>query len=135
MVRTEWRKMRTIRSPWLLLGAAQLLVLLGVGGLVLNRDLTKPGAGVGGIGHAGLVSLFALMLGIMAVAGEYRHKTITDTYLATPRRSTVVLAKLFVYTLAGIGFGVVSVVTAVAATAVGFALRDASLDLGNADIW
>ena len=135
MLRNEWLKIATMRSPWLLLGVAQLLVLLGVGGLVLNRDLSNPGVATGAIGHAGLVSLLALMLGITAVAGEYRHRTITDTYLATPRRSRVVLAKLAVYTLVGIGFGVVSVATAVVAGAIGFALRDASLDLGSAAVW
>jgi ABC-2 type transport system permease protein len=135
MLRNEWLKIRTTRSPWLLLGVAQLLVLVGVGGLALNRDLTRPGVATAAIGHAGLVSLLALMLGIVAVAGEYRHKTITDTYLATPRRSRVVLAKLAVYTVAGFAFGVASVATAIVASAVGFALRDASLDLGSAAVW
>jgi ABC-2 type transport system permease protein len=134
MLRTEWLKLRTTRTPWLMLGVAQLLIVLGASGLLARGSTHEPDTVTGAVAHVGLLSLVPLMLGIMAVAGEYRHRTITDTYLGEPRRGRVVGAKLTAYTMAGLVFGLVGTVTALATTAVWFAAKGATPDLGTAAV-
>jgi ABC-2 type transport system permease protein len=135
VIAAEWRKLRTVRGSWLLLGLAQLVVVAGVGGLMISRDdATSPAGQRAAVAHIGLVAIFALLLGITAVAGEYRHRTITDAYLTTPRRDRVLLAKLAVYTGAGAVFGIVAAVSALAATAVALAAEGSSL-ANSAELW
>jgi ABC-2 type transport system permease protein len=136
-MRNEILKLRTIRSPYVLLIAAQLAVAAGVSGLFVsgNDSITDPVTAQRAIAHAGLVSIFSLILGILAVAGEYRHKTITDTYLGTPQRGQVVAAKLGVYAGVGALVGVISSIVAVSATAIWLSAKGGSLDLGDPAIW
>jgi ABC-2 type transport system permease protein len=56
---------------------------------------------------SGVAVLFTLILGATALAGEHRHRTIATTFLVTPTRSRVVVAKVAGYTMAGAVFGVV----------------------------
>lgn len=136
LISTEFAKLRTMRTVWLLLAVAQLLVVAGVSGLLLNgADPHAPGTPGEALAHVGLVAVFPLVLGIMAVAGEYRHRTITDTYLATPRRDRVIAAKLAAYTAAGVAFGLVTSATGLAATAAWLAAKGAPLDLSDAGVW
>jgi ABC-2 type transport system permease protein len=135
-MRTELLKLRTTRTPLYLLLAAQVVVVGGVSGLFISGgDPADPLTARRAIAHAGLVSMFSLVLGILAVAGEYRHRTITDTYLSTPRRGRVVTEKLAVYAGAGALNGLVSSVTAVAATAIWLSAKGGALDLGTSGVW
>jgi hypothetical protein len=52
-------------------------------------------------------SVFVLILGIIGMTGEYRHMTITATFLASPRRAPVMLAKAVAYAVIGAFFGIV----------------------------
>jgi ABC-2 type transport system permease protein len=132
----EVLKLRTVRSPWLLLAIGQVLVVAGISAVVISgNDLSQPDIQVGAIGHVGLMSLLTLILGITAVAGEHRNQTVTDTYLGAPRRGQVVAAKLLVYSATGIGFGLLNLLTALAATQLWCWAKGFSFDLGNDELW
>jgi ABC-2 type transport system permease protein len=132
----EILKLRTTRSPLLLLAGAQLVIIAGVSGLfVSGADVNAPDTVRRAVAHAGLVSLFSVVLGIVGMAGEYRNRTVTDTYLSTPNRGRVVSAKLAVYAGAGVLFGLVSVVVATVTTAIWMSAKGSTLDLGDGDLW
>lgn len=134
MLRTEWLKLHTTRTPWLMLLAAQLIIILGASGLLARRSADDPTATTGAVAHVGLAGLIPLILGIMAVAGEYRHRTVTDTFLGSPRRGRVVGAKVIVYATTGLTFGLIGTATALVTTAIWLAAKGSSLDM-TADVW
>jgi ABC-2 type transport system permease protein len=136
MIHSEFRKLRTIRGPWLLLAAGPLLVVAGITGLVQSggnvHDLAVQRTA---LSHIALAALFTLIFGILAMAGEYRHGTVTDTFLSFPGRGRVVAGKLAVYGLVGGLTGLVSSAAALAVTAAWWAAKGATLQLPAADYW
>ena len=94
----------------------------------LPRDaFDESGAAVGAVFGLTVVPMLALVFGILGMTNEYRHGTITYTYLDTPRRWMVIAVKLVCYGIVGAavmalsGLLVVLVITGVAA------MRDISL--------
>jgi ABC-2 type transport system permease protein len=135
-LRSEIRKLATVRAPWLLLAAGPLIVVAGVSGLALSSgDLGDPAVQSRAFAHVGLAAITTLIFGILAVAGEYTRGTITDSYLSFPGRRAVAGAKLAVYGLAGALAGLASSAAAVAVTAAWWAARGASFQLSTADTW
>jgi hypothetical protein len=67
----------------------------------LERDL---------IGVVGSSLLFALILGVLIITWEYRHGTITQTFLVTPIRERVLGAKVLAAGLVGAGLVVPALV-------------------------
>ena len=57
--------------------------------------------------------VFPVLLGALATTGEFRHQTLTPTFLATPRRGLVLGAKTVTLTLVGAGLGVVALAASV----------------------
>jgi ABC-2 type transport system permease protein len=136
LIRTELLKLRTVRGPWLVLAAGPVLVIAGISGLVVSGgDLHDPATQAKALAHVGLTAIFPLAFGILAVAGEYRHKTITDTYLSTPARGRVIGAKLIVYALFGALAAVVSAVVGLAVAAAWWSAKGAPFNWGDAATW
>jgi ABC-type transport system involved in multi-copper enzyme maturation permease subunit len=60
--------------------------------------------------------LFVMMVGIIIVTSEFHHQTATATFLTTPHRTAVVLAKLLVAALFGAALWLISFVINLPAT-------------------
>ena len=79
--------------------------------------------------------VFALVIGVTGMTGEYRYETVTPTFLATPRRERVVVAKSVAHLAVGVGYGIVAVVCALLVGGLVVLVRGHSLGLGDLDLW
>jgi ABC-2 type transport system permease protein len=111
LVRAELTKLATTRLIYGLAAAMAAFAVLTVAANLLDRQDAPPLSAdhfpmlVGG--PVTLLSGAALVLGIVGMAGEFRHQTVTQTFLVTPDRGRVVAAKLVAYPLAGIALALV----------------------------
>jgi ABC-2 type transport system permease protein len=106
----ELFKLRTTRTSWAVtLGSIALVVIISLIA-ALTAEFTEPDTDPGQdlLQIGGLVQIFALVLGILVVATEFRHGTITPTLLAVPDRIRLVIAKLFAALIAGALLGLVA---------------------------
>jgi len=123
-LRAEYRKLVATRLWWLLLiptlVVTYLISILGAAIAVLpdNETIRELGGrfpsllGVSLTYSVAFTSLLTMCLGINSSAGEVRHQTITTTYLTTKGRGTVLAAKMLVYAVLGLLYGVVIMITA-----------------------
>jgi ABC-type transport system involved in multi-copper enzyme maturation permease subunit len=112
LVRAEWTKLFTTRV-WigLLLGSCVLVAGFAV---LLTSFAGNPESGLPPVGSetyeelamavTANVTVLFLILGIIGMTQEYRHRTATPTFLTTPRRGRVVIAKLLGLALAAVPF-------------------------------
>jgi ABC-2 type transport system permease protein len=113
LIRVELLKLRTTRLSYgLLAGSAALCALWctleasSAGGPAVPPLNTA--AGLNTILTGGVWSLLlAIVLGVTVSSGEFRHSTATATYLATPRRGRVLVAKAVAAACWGAVFGLV----------------------------
>ncbi|MGH8862910.1 MAG: ABC transporter permease [Jatrophihabitantaceae bacterium] len=126
VVRSEWIKLRSLRSTWFSLLAA-LLVIDGLGTLfsALHAHRMQQGgpdvklfafdATQVSLRGVFLAQLAIGVLGVMVITGEYSTGMIRSSLAAVPRRHPVLLAKAAV-------FSVIVFVTSLVATFAGFLL-------------
>ncbi|KQZ89026.1 ABC transporter permease [Phycicoccus sp. Root563] len=132
-VRAEFRKFFSTRMWW---GMAIAMFVAGAGlavafGFLYTSDAFTNGTAQGApsgtaeqIANSVYTSglsigyLLTLTIGVLQIGAEYRHKTITSTFLSVPRRGRVMGAK--VIALLGIGaiYGIISLVGSVIAGAI-----------------
>ena len=79
--------------------------------------------------------VFPLLIGTLMVTTEFRHKTLTPTFLATPKRGRVLWAKLLVGVVMGVLFGIVGLISSVAPAAGFLAAYGIDTQLGSLDTW
>lgn len=143
IVRGEWLKLRTTAVPWVMGAIALVINALLILTIFLNRNGSTTGGGGGpfgggssstsgpgfaGAGYeiphttqqlrnlvgAGLPAyLLALLLGVLMITTEFRHKTVTTSFLVTPRRPRFVSGKLVTAAVVGAGLAVFMLVATV----------------------
>lgn len=130
IVWTEFLKLRTTRLWWGLASA-----LLGLSALIAILTLVfageTPGFALSGetaqrslFTSAGFNATFALVFGIIGMAGEYKQGTITPTFLAAPQRWRVIVAKALAYAIGGFLLGLSSNLLVAGIAYVGLAIKD-----------
>ncbi len=120
---SEWRKVTTTKMAVALTLVAIAFACVNVVTLVLVASGIIPGVPVGEggnllldpayattlIGQSSGASTFVLLLGVIAMTGEFRHMTITSTFLASPRRTTVLASKMVLFAVLGVLIAVLTV--------------------------
>lgn len=141
LVAAELLKLRTTRLVYGLLAATVVLALIGVAASVATAgDFDQSFAldtdeGVRNVfSSAGAGSIFVLVLGILGMTSEFRHGTMTETFLVTPERGRVVLAKMVVYAGVGLVFAVVASVATVALALPRLAAEGVDVSLTDPDL-
>ena len=125
LVAAEFTKVFSARLWLVLLLAAMGLTALYVTLAIAFGDspdnpsppLSSPEGQATVLGTAGGASALTAVLGAIGLTGEFRHKTVTAAFLATPRRGRLVVAKLIAYGALGVGYAVAAMIV-VAAIAV-----------------
>lgn len=114
-LKSEWLKLVSVRTTWALLGAMILIEGLAAGlvtALGDVEDLRKGNVSTFIIGTH-LATVFMFTLGALLSTNEYRHGTANSTFVITPKRERVILAKLVV----GLAVGVVGALLYIAVNA------------------
>ena len=150
--RSEVTKTFTTAGWWIL--AIVLVVYVGTsaGGLggvlaaTASGSLDGADAGMPGIDDsviagviyslaASLGYVFPLLIGTLMVTAEFRHETLTPTFLATPRRGIVLSGKVLVGILVGAIFAVLALISAVGPGAALIAVFGLDTGLSSSDTW
>ncbi len=79
--------------------------------------------------------VFPLIVGTLLVTGEFRHKTLTPTFLATPRRGLALAAKVIAGVALGALYGAASIVAAIGLGAAALALFGVDTQLDRPETW
>jgi ABC-2 type transport system permease protein len=137
-ITAEFRKFFTTRLWWgmgigvFIAGAGLAGVFAAVAGsdfggrgrqVRLDPTQTATNVYVAGLSIAYLMTL---AVGVMGIGSEYRHKTITSTFLSTPRRVRVMVAKVVSLLGSGAMYGAIFLVGSVGVGATVLSLRGMS---------
>lgn len=151
LVRSELLKYRSTRLFW---GMLVGMFLTGAAFAAINAAFTLYGSmPVGGenvelrtmvpdgtlvrqtyTGGIQLGYLLALVIGVLSIGQEFRHKTASGTFLAAPRRGRVVTAKVISLIVIGALNGVVHLIGAMVGGGVLLTLNDVPLFPGPAGL-
>ena len=118
LIKSELRKVLYVRANWGILLASVVISIISVvitpfifaaGNVGAGLTLDSPQAIDAVYANAISGYIFVIILGIMLMAGEYRHGTAVATFLARPKREIVLAAKLGIAAIVGAVFMRISV--------------------------
>jgi ABC-2 type transport system permease protein len=134
-VAAEFSKILSTRIWWILALVLFGYIALLAGGLAalfggiesgaISGDSVQTGGGQSGLAALGSLPpliysfaasvgyVFPVLLGALATTGEFRHQTLTPTFLATPRRGRVLGGKIIALFVVGAGLGLVGLAASV----------------------
>jgi hypothetical protein len=101
LLRAELLKLRTTRTAVALVATATLLSLGLTIVVAIKSTPATPDDVRGFFNVANPSALLALILGVLGMTGEWRHRTIASTVLAAPDRVRLLVAKTLSHALAG----------------------------------
>ena len=134
LIGSELLKIRTTRGWW-----GYLIVIVLLTGIAVAGDIgsTKNAARgtlefqLGLVETAGIAALLAIILGITITATEFRHGTITPTFLAAPHRERVIGAKATASAIVALLFTVIAFAVVAAVALTWLSLVDAEIHFGD----
>jgi ABC-2 type transport system permease protein len=131
LLRSEFLKLRSTRTALVLFLVVLFVVLVPLVLLLIfvpRSWLEQDGVASFLNTASTLVPLALLVFGILGMTGEYRHGTITYSYLVTPKRWQVMVVKLAVYAVVGMVMMLLAVGLVYAAISIGGAIRGVHID-------
>jgi ABC-2 type transport system permease protein len=132
LIAAEFLKFKTTRAPIGFLLAVVALTGIAAAGTVgtandnqfgttqLTRDILSSSL---------FAALIAFLIGIMSVTSEWRHGTVTRTFLATPRRERVLIAKEAWIVVLAAGLAALAILFVLAIALPWLALEGSSLEV------
>ena len=127
LLASEFLKVRTTRAFIGIALAALAITAVATAGTV-GPGLSEGDGRDSDLAGAAAFSLFlATVLGILLITNEFRHGTITQTLLYTPRREQVLAAKLVISVLAGLVLGLIAAAAMLLVATPWLATRDEPL--------
>ena len=151
-ISAEFLKIFSTRMWWILAVILFVYIAFSAGGggalfgYLISEGSADPGQVPPGLDAATLPMLvysfgtsigyvFPIILGALAVTSEFRHQTLTPTFLATPKRGLVLLAKVKVLFVMGALLGVVAMLASVGAGAIALSAFGINAGLGEPEVW
>jgi ABC-2 type transport system permease protein len=102
LLHSEWLKLWTTRTTWVMLGIALFGEALYAGLYVGLASLEEIGEIDQVATGTGLLLVMMLVLGVLIATTEFQHGTASSTFLVSPKRYPVLFGKLGVALLVGL---------------------------------
>jgi ABC-2 type transport system permease protein len=156
LVRSEFLKIRTTNVWWLFVlgtfglwavsfffNALQAHFVLNPPAEGIDPDqaatfaaMAKPAAMTAFLATSGQFFglMFVLLLGILTVTNEFYHQTATTTFLATPHRTAVIVAKTAAASVFGVVLWTLTTALSIAGTVIFLNIEGAEIALGDSAV-
>lgn len=141
LISAEWMKLRTTRMFYGNVLAALAVVPISVAAAIHSAGrpngtpaLHTPEGVRNVLSAASSGTLIVLILGILMVAGEFRHNTATSTFLISPHRKKVIGAKLATAALVGTGLAVAASALTLVVALPWLAAKNVEISLLSSDV-